>query len=171
MDAIDVYGPVGQRMRAPALRVERRAVWWWMVRNALSCAIPLVALIVAAVLWEAARGWIAVPLAVTAVVLVVKVAVEPLWRYRVHRWEVSDRATYASSGWLVVEWRIAPSSRIQTVDSVQGPLEQIFGLATLRVTTASAHGAIDIRGLSRRTAQHAASRLAVVAELTEGDAT
>ncbi|MGO2847203.1 MAG: PH domain-containing protein, partial [Microbacterium gubbeenense] len=77
----------------------------------------------------------------------------------------------ARHGWLVVEQRVAPTTRIQTVDAVRGPLEQIFGLSTLRVTTASSYGAIAIRGLDRHTAEEAAARLAAVAELAEGDAT
>lgn len=158
-------------MRPPALRVVRRAMAWWAVRSALWCGLPLVALLVAAALWEPVRVWLSVPIVVVAVVLVAKVVVEPWWRYRVHRWEITDRATYASRGWLVVEWRVAPTSRIQTVDAVRGPLEQLLGLSTLRVTTASSYGAINICGLDRRTAEEAVARLAIVAELSEGDAT
>ncbi|GEK80326.1 PH domain-containing protein [Agrococcus baldri] len=159
------------RVRVPLLRIDRRARLWWTLRNLLLCGIPLAALIVAAVIWEPARVWLVAPIVAVALVGVAKVGVEPWWRYRVHRWEVTERATYASSGWLVVEWRVAPTSRIQTVDALRGPLEQLFGLATLRVTTASSYGAISIRGLDRSVAQDAADRLAIVAELSEGDAT
>ncbi|MER2133195.1 MAG: PH domain-containing protein [Arthrobacter sp.] len=159
------------KIRPPALRVDPRAPVWWLARNLLFCGIPLAALIAAAVFWDAARIWLAAPIAATALILAARVGVEPWWRYRVHRWEVTDRATYASSGWLVTEWRVAPTSRIQTVDAVRGPLEQAFGLATLRVTTASSYGAVNIRGLDRRVAEDAAARLAVIAELSEGDAT
>ena len=62
----------------------------------------------------------------------------PFWRYRVHRWEVTDDAVYTRTGWLWQEWRIAPMSRIQTVDTARGPLEQLFRLASVTVTTASA---------------------------------
>lgn len=142
-----------------------------MTRSVLAYGGLLAALIAAAVIWEFVRAWLAAPIIAVSVVLVVKAAIEPWWRYRVHRWEITERATYASSGWLVVEWRVAPTSRVQTVDAVRGPLEQLFGLSTLRVTTASSYGAIKIPGLDRRTAEEAAARLAIVAELTEGDAT
>lgn len=159
------------RMRPPALRVERRAIAWWMLRNIIATGIPLAALTISSIIWEPARVWLIAPMIAFAVILVAKVALEPWWRYRVHRWEITERATYASMGWIVVEWRVAPTTRIQTVDAVRGPLEQLFGLSTLRVTTASSYGAISIRGLDRRTAEEAATRLAVVAELSEGDAT
>ena len=52
-------------------------------------------------------------------------------------------------------------SRIQTVDWNQGPVERLFGLANVTVTTASAAGALSVAGLDRRTAEQ------LVAELTE----
>lgn len=158
-------------VRLPKLRVERRAIIWWALGNLLLWGLVLAALIVAYALWESARAWLTAPIITAAAVLLVKLAVEPFWRYRVHRWEIAEHATLASNGWLVREWRIAPTSRIQTVDAVRGPLEQLLGLSTLRVTTASAYGSIDINGLDRRTAEEAVTRLAAVAELTEGDAT
>lgn len=167
----DVYGGTDLRMRPPLARVSSRAPAWWLVRNLLICGIPLAGLIVGAMIWEPARPWLVAPIVVAALALIVTAGIEPWWRYRVHRWEVTERATYAASGWLVVEWRVAPTSRIQTVDALRGPLEQLFGLATLRVTTASSYGAINIRGLDRAAAEEAAARLAIVAELTEGDAT
>lgn len=169
----DIAGsPVlGTEVRLPRLRIEKRAIAWWMLRTLILWGIVLGSLLIAMVLWEPARVWLIAPLILTGITLLLKLLVEPWWRYRVHRWEITEHAAYASSGWLVREWRVAPSSRIQTVDAVRGPLEQLLGLSTLRVTTASSYGAIKISGLDRATAEEAAKRLAVVAELSEGDAT
>lgn len=161
----------GDRMRLPRLRIERRAIAWWMLRAFVLWGVLLAALIVAATLWEPARVWLTAPIVAVGVIFLAKLLVEPWWRYTVHRWEITENATYAANGWLVREWRVAPSSRIQTVDAVRGPLEQLLGLSTLRVTTASSYGTVKIRGLDRATAEEAATRLAVVAELSEGDAT
>lgn len=158
-------------VRVPHLRIERRAVAWWMLRALARWGLVLAALLVSYGLWEPARVWLAAPIAAAAAILAARLLVEPWWRYRVHRWEITERATYASRGWLVQEWRVAPTSRIQTVDAVRGPFEQLLGLSTLRVTTASSYGAVNIQGLDRRTAEEAAKRLAMVAELAEGDAT
>lgn len=159
------------RMRLPALRIERRAIAWWMLRALLLWGVLLGALITASALWQPARVWLIAPTVMVAVILLAKLLVEPWWRYSVHRWEIGTHATYASTGWLVREWRVAPTSRIQTVDAVRGPLEQLLGLSTLRVTTTSSAGAISVVGLDRATAQEAATRLAAIAELSEGDAT
>ena len=161
----------GGQPRQPRERIERRAIAWWMLRSLLIWGVVLAALLVPALLWEPLRVWLIAPLVAAGIVLLAKLAVEPWWRFAVHRWEVTEHATTAASGWLVREWRVSPSSRIQTVDALRGPLEQLFGLATLRVTTASSAGAVTIAGLDRATAERAVARLAVVAELTEGDAT
>ena len=85
----------------------------------------------------------------------------PQWRYRVHRWEDTDTALYTQSGWITQERRIAPIARIQTVDTHRGPIEQLFRLANVTVTTASAAGPLKIHGLARPEADR------LVAELTE----
>jgi membrane protein YdbS with pleckstrin-like domain len=99
------------------------------------------------------------------------VVVEPSWRYLVHRWEVTDTAVYTQTGWWVRERRIAPMSRIQTVDHVEGAVARLFGLATVTVTTASAAGALEISGLDKAVARRLVDELTVKADAVEGDAT
>lgn len=158
-------------IRPPKHRVERRAIGWWMLQSLIVFGPILVGAIVAYLWWEAARPWLVVAVAASVVLLIVGVVIEPLWRYRVHRWEATDQAVYARTGWLVREWRAAPLSRVQTVDAIQGPIEQLLGLSTLRVTTASSRGAIDISGIDKETAARVVEDLTRIAELTPGDAT
>lgn len=159
------------RLRAPEHRVEKRTIALWALQSLL---LGLGLLLVAGavhVFWEAARPVIPVVVALIVVLLLVGVIVEPLWRYRVHRWEATGQAVYARTGWLVREWRAAPLSRVQTVDATRGPLEQLLGLSTLKVTTASSAGAIEIVGIDHRVAATVAEELTEIAELTPGDAT
>jgi membrane protein YdbS with pleckstrin-like domain len=104
-------------------------------------------------------------------VLAAYVAVVPSWRYLVHRWEVTDTAVYTQTGWWARERRIAPMSRIQTVDHVEGAIARLFGLATVTVTTASAAGALEISGLDKDVARRLVDELTVKADAVEGDAT
>jgi hypothetical protein len=99
------------------------------------------------------------------------VAVVPGWRYLVHRWEVTETAVYTQTGWWTRERRIAPMSRIQTVDHVEGAISRLFGLATVTVTTASAAGALAIAGLDRDVARRLVDDLTVKADAVAGDAT
>jgi len=159
------------RLRPPQHRVERRAIAWWTLQSLAFAGPVLVGAVVGYAWWEAARPWLIVALVGAALLAVALVVVEPLWRYAVHRWEVTDEAVYARTGWLVREWRVAPISRIQTVDSVRGPVEQLMGLSTLRVTTASSRGAIDIGGLDKDVAGEVAEQLTAITQQTPGDAT
>jgi membrane protein YdbS with pleckstrin-like domain len=95
----------------------------------------------------------------------------PRWRYRIHLWEATPEAVYTQSGWFNQERRIAPVSRIQTVDSERGPFEQLFGLANVTVTTASAAGPLKIDGLDHATAQRLVDDLTSNTQAARGDAT
>jgi hypothetical protein len=156
------------RLRAPAHLVSSRARAYWTVRALAGWVVALV--VVAFIVIPAPAP--AVPiLAVVAVVAVVHVVVMPQWRYRVHRWEVTDSAVYTQSGWINQERRIAPVARIQTVDTERGPIEQLFGLANVTVTTASAAGPLKIHGLERRVADGLVDDLTTRTNRYRGDGT
>lgn len=159
------------RLRPPANRVPARAALWWTLQAVLIGIPVLAGAVVAYVLWGDSRPWLLVVVLAAGAFAAGVIVVEPWWRYRVHRWETTDEAVYATTGWVVREWRVAPISRIQTVDAVRGPLEQLLGLATLRVTTASSRGAVNIVGLDAADATAAAEHLAAIARLSPGDAT
>ena len=93
----------------------------------------------------------------TAMICAGYVLVMPRWRYRVHRWEADEHAVHALAGWLNLEWRVAPISRIQTIDTQRTALQRLFRLATVTVTTASAAGAVRIEGLDAGTASQLAA--------------
>ena len=103
--------------------------------------------------------------------VVVFVIVVPLWRYRVHRWDIGPQAVYTRSGWLVQERRIAPISRVQTVDTYRGPLDRLFGLANVTVTTASSAGAVRIVALDSDVADRIVAQLTDIAAIGDQDAT
>ncbi|SCL72734.1 hypothetical protein GA0070606_6261 [Micromonospora citrea] len=159
------------RLRPPRHRVARRAVGWWTARSLLGAAPVLAGLGAAYALLGAARPWLGPALVAVAALAAGHAAVVPSWRYAVHRWETTTTAVYASSGWFVREWQVAPLSRIQTVDRVRGPLQQLFGLATVTVTTASAHGAVRLVGLDADVAARTAEQLTALVRRTAGDAT
>ncbi|MFF3287663.1 PH domain-containing protein [Streptomyces sp. NPDC003023] len=159
------------RLRPPNNRLNERAVNWWRTRVLLTAAVPALVLAVLGAFVEPARAWLLVAAGVSAVLGLACTAFFPAWWYRVHRWEVTDEAVYVRTGALWQEWRIAPMSRIQTVDTVRGPLEQAFRLATVTVTTASAKGAVRIEGLDHQVAADLAENLTRITRATPGDAT
>lgn len=158
-------------MRPPRHRVSRRAIAYWAVRALLGWLVLLAVQAIWGFVDPGDRGLRISVLVVTLVLAVAHVVVMPQWRFRVHRWEATTEAVYTQSGWFNQERRVAPVSRIQTVDSSRGPFEQIFGLADVTVTTASAAGPLKIHGLDQETAQLLADRLTAGTSADTSDAT
>ncbi|MGC9441436.1 PH domain-containing protein [Streptomyces sp. WG5] len=128
-------GEVG--LRPPRHRVDRRARGWWTLQSAVF-ALPLPLVFGALYLFIPPARFVFVWLFLAFPVPgVAYMAVMPVRRYRVHRWEVTDQAVYAASGWLWQTWRVVPLFRVQTVETLRGPIQQLFGLSGVTVTTAS----------------------------------
>jgi membrane protein YdbS with pleckstrin-like domain len=158
------------RLREPRERVSPRARQMWMLTAALEGLVLVVAVAVAGPVTD----WLPLPwwaVGLVALAVVAYVAVVPSWRYAVHRWEITDTAVYTQTGWWARERRIAPMSRIQTVDHVEGAIARLFGLSTVTVTTASAAGALEIAGLERTRALALVDELTLMADSVPGDAT
>ncbi|MEV0668736.1 PH domain-containing protein [Mycobacterium sp. NPDC050441] len=159
----------------PANPPSRKAPLVW----ALSAAIPWVVLTLAQLIWFAIdqrMAWLHAAAAIATMLgALLFIVVVPMWRYRVHRWDINvasgTPAVYTRTGWLVQERRIAPISRVQTVDTYRGPLDRLFGLANVTVTTASSAGAVRIVALDDDVAERVVAQLTDIAAIGEQDAT
>jgi len=169
---MSTVAPTQLPLRPPAHQVSPRAVRWWQLRAALALLFVVTPqVVVLLVMGGDAPGWLAVTAGVTAAPIAAYGILVPPILYRIHRWEITDDAVYTMSGWLVREWRIAPISRVQTVDTAHGPLQQLLKLASVTVTTASAKGPVTINGLDAKDAAELARTLTVTTQATPGDAT
>ncbi len=165
-------------LREPAHQVSPRAVTYWRVSALIGAAaewiisIAFYVFALPAILDTPDRPWWTTAiLAFLLVAPLVHLLVMPQLRYRIHRWEVTPTAIHTRSGWLSIESRVAPLSRVQTVDSTQGALMRVFRLASLTVTTASAAGPITIDCLDREVARRLVNELTEITGASEGDAT
>jgi membrane protein YdbS with pleckstrin-like domain len=157
-------------LRAPRERVSPRARLMWTCTDLLRAVAVIVLLVLANGPWD----WFDLPawvIVLVGVLLVGFALVVPQWRYAVHRWEVTDTAVYTQTGWWARERRIAPMSRVQTVDHREGAISRLFGLATVRITTASSAGALTIEGLEQQRALEIVDDLTRMADSVAGDAT
>ena len=159
------------RLRTPAHRVSPRAKHWWSLRSALGTLVALVPQVAVAGFFPDYAQLMLVTGVPTVVVGVAHLVVVPRMRFALHRWEITDDAVHTLTGWLRLEWRIAPISRVQTVDTDRGPLQRAFGLSSVTVTTASSSGALTIDGLAADDAVALADRLTRATEHLGGDAT
>ena len=164
----------GERLREPAHRVSSRAVRYWAVNSLLGGVVTWVVLFVIAWFlpegrwWSTALVWLFV---LAMAVNVVEVVLEPVIRYRRTRWEVTGERVFVQTGWLSRDQRIAPLSRVQTVDTHRGAVMRLYGLANITVTTASAAGPITIPCLDSDLADRVTADLARITGQTSGDAT
>ncbi|HSY16064.1 MAG TPA: PH domain-containing protein [Jatrophihabitantaceae bacterium] len=147
------------RLRAPANRVSPRARWYWAIRALAGWVVVFAIEGVTLLGSHPASAVLGMVLGATGAIAILHVGVMPQWRYRVHRWEDGTNAVYTQTGWFTQERRIAPVNRIQTVDTARGPIEQLFGLANVTVTTASAAGPLRIHGLALTTAERLVEQL------------
>jgi membrane protein YdbS with pleckstrin-like domain len=157
-------------LREPRERVSPKARLMWLCNDLLRAAVLMAFLVTTSGLWH----WWTIPtwlLVLLGALLVGYAVLVPQWRYLVHRWEVTDTAVYTQTGWWARERRIAPMSRVQTVDHREGAIARLFGLATVRVTTASSAGALTIEGLDRSRALAIVDELTRMADSVPGDAT
>jgi membrane protein YdbS with pleckstrin-like domain len=158
-------------LRPPRHRVSRRAIAYWSVRAAVGWLVLAAVQGVPLVLADDHPGWLLTTFVLTLVVGTAHVLVMPQWRFRVHRWEATPEAVYTQAGWFNQERRVAPVSRIQTVDSERGPFEQLFGITKVTITTASAAGPLTIHGLDQATAAALVDELTANTQATREDGT
>jgi uncharacterized protein len=160
-------------LRDPAEVLDPRARRLWLVENLM--ATGFVALLVtggtvlAAVLEASTLAWLLGAIGgVVVVVLAVLSFVAAGLDYRRFRYEVTDLGLYVASGWLWRRHQVVPHARVQTVDTTAGPLLRAFGLVSVHVRTASAHGGTSIPGLTPEVADRLVEELARRAGIEEG---
>jgi uncharacterized protein len=162
-------------VREPAWQLSRSAIRLWVTQGILGTLVIGAAATVFTLAVPGNEGplpaarW-AVPV-LAAVYAVLAVGVRPFVRYRVHRWEVTGEAVHTLTGWLTRTWTLVPVARIQTVDVTRGVLQQLFGLASVVVLTASSQGTVRIPHLEAGLAERVAEDLARRAEQVRDEAT
>ena len=163
-------------VREPAWPLSRSAIGLWVTEGVISSVLMGIGAAVFAVFVPSDAPapfpllrWL-VP-ALVLVYAVVVIGIRPWVRFRVHRWEVTGEAVYTLTGWLTRTWTLVPISRIQTVDVTRGVLQQLFGLSTVAVMTASSQGTVQVWHLEADVAQQVADDLAHRAEQVRDQAT
>jgi membrane protein YdbS with pleckstrin-like domain len=118
----------------------------------------------------AAVGWYgfanpAVPLGAGAAVLLVLIRL-PFVIRGIRSWGYAERADdlLVRHGLLIRRLSIVPYGRMQFVDVTAGPIDRIFGLATVQLHTAAAASDARIPGLAPEEAARLRDRLAALGE-------
>jgi membrane protein YdbS with pleckstrin-like domain len=135
-----------------------RLLWW--TASALALAIVLVAALAGGLLLE--DGWSGLPALVVFVFGTPPAVVIPWLRYRRWRYALREDDLWLSRGVIWHSTSVIPYARLQFVDTTQGPLDRMFGLAQLIVHTAAPGTSGQLPGLASDEAEALRERLARV---------
>jgi membrane protein YdbS with pleckstrin-like domain len=156
---------------SPARTLDKRAVPLWRLTALVGVVGPLalVTLIVTAMSLVAGFPWLlpGVSLGVLVVAALLSLVLVPSLRYRRWRYEVTEDEVDLQEGVMIVRRTLVPMTRVQHVDTSQGPLDRAFGLAN--VTVATAAGAHKIPALTLDDADVLRDRISQLARVAVDD--
>jgi uncharacterized protein len=151
----------GEPAPADLVPLDPRVRWLWMLAGialVVQIAVPFLIVDLIGFLplprgvltgaWLLAAGFVALAV--------------PFVRYRRWRYAVRERDLWIRQGVLWVTVSVIPFSRLQFVDTRQGPLDRLFGLSQLVVHTAALGTSGRLPGLDAVTAERLRERLADV---------
>ncbi|MCD7826484.1 MAG: PH domain-containing protein [Clostridiaceae bacterium] len=140
-------------------KISRKAIGCMLV-NAIFWALVLTAMLSAAFFFFRGKDF-PVYLNLVYVVLLVLLwgvsILEPFVRYQRYRYRFSEEDIDVKEGFLFVRRDLVPIERLHQVAMQSGPIDRMFGLSKVMVTTAG--GAVTIRFLETETAEQIVGRL------------
>lgn len=115
--------------------------------------------------------WIGLILYILLILYVIysigEIFIFPVYRQRTWRYEIDERHIQLKYGALNKSYLIVPMTKVQYVNTEQGPLLRKYGLATIEIgTMASTH---DIPAIPEKEAEELRTKIAILAEITESD--
>ncbi len=155
----------------PKERLDRRALKAWffsgLIWGLLLMVIPALYLAIAPLFWglPVFYGWIAAGLVFLYILWEAVIAPRiklHFWRYEIREEEIDIR-----HGVFIIRRTLIPMVRVQHVDTEHGPIMRLFGLATLRVSTAASEHRIP--ALSREKAAELRGEISALARVSDED--
>lgn len=94
---------------------------------------------------------------VLATLLVVNAAISPYFRFHRYRYSINNEFIDIQEGYIFVERNIVPLERLHKMQTVRGPIDRMFKVAKVVVTTAG--GDVTLRFLDEEKAEFIAESL------------
>ncbi len=88
---------------------------------------------------------------------IVDALISPVFRYHRYRYSINEECIDIQEGYLFVKRHIVPIERLHKLETAKGPIDQIFKVAKVVVTTAG--GDVTISFLDEKKAEQIAERL------------
>lgn len=109
--------------------------------------------------------WALLVLILPILITILQVFIIPPLEWKRWRYEVTEREIDMQRGVFVMTRTLVPMSRVQHVDTQQGPLLRYYGLSAVTITTAG--GGHEIPGLSADVAAEVRDRIAALAGVAD----
>ena len=125
---------------APSQRIAPTALRAWRIAAGMVNIILWLLVITLGILtyiYEFSTWYVTIALILVVVLLILFVVVIPKIRYRRWRYEIFDKEIYIQHGLIIVTRTIVPMTRVQHVDTTQGPILKRFNLAGVQISTAA----------------------------------
>lgn len=154
----------------PEKHLAKEAVNVWRISGLITFFILIViSLIVLYVTnrfdWHVLIGII--PLIISVIIFVLQTIVVPTIRYRRFRYEILPEEIYIQRGIIIVTRTLVPMTRIQHVDTKQGPILKKYQLMTVTISTAATTH--EIPALNEEEADRLRNDIAILARVTEDE--
>lgn len=143
-------------------KLNKKAIWCMFISNVVSI---LVATLILSIVWiaveENAKGSIVdiikIGVSVILIVELIVTIISPKIRYERYRYNIDDEKIDIIEGFIFTERNIVPIKRLHKISINQGPIDRIFELSKVIVTTAG--GDVVIRFLELKKAEEIAENL------------
>ena len=103
------------------------------------------------------KYWTKIICIVVFVLELLETLISPYFRYNRYRYSLTDEEVQVKKGYVFLEHTIVPISRLHKINIEAGPIDRMFGLASVEITTAG--GNITIKFLERQKAEQIAQML------------
>lgn len=94
---------------------------------------------------------------VLVILTIFDLAVSPYFRYHRYRYSINEECIDIKEGYLFTKRHIVPIERLHKLQTAKGPIDRLFGVAKVVVTTAG--GDVTIRFLEEEKAEQIADSL------------
>lgn len=154
----------------PAFSLDKQAIKVWQIHGGITFGLLLVFNLIFSyivVRFEWSYVFIVITSVLIVLIFIIQTWLIPKIRYRRFRYEISDEEIYIQRGIIIVTRTLVPMTRIQHVDTTQGPVLKRYKLMTVTISTAATTH--EIPALSEGEADGLRNEIAVLARVTDDE--
>ena len=140
-------------------KLSKRALGCMYTAAIIWAVVGIIGIVVANVMWLIPEGiQIGTTISiVVAILIIANAAISPYFRFHRYRYSINDEFIDIYEGYIFVERNIVPLERLHKMQTMRGPMDRMFKVAKVVVTTAG--GDVTLRFLDEEKAEFIAESL------------